>query len=90
LLFYGFLKKAGEEKEEKPQIMPDWHKEPEPRLEVTAICARTSWRSQAPPETSKWEKNPTRLSGEQSFIYCSPMRAAGRWLHLQLQMHILL
>lgn len=27
LLFYGFLKKAGEEKEEKPQIMHHWHKE---------------------------------------------------------------
>lgn len=38
--------------------MPYWHKELEPRLEVTAICAQTSWRSRALLEMSKREQKP--------------------------------
>lgn len=70
--------------------MPYWHKEQELRLEVTAIRTQTSWRSRAPLETSKWVKHLHALQGEQSFIYCSPVRAARGWLHLEPQIHITL
>lgn len=44
--------------------MPYWHRELEPGLEVTAICAQTSWRSRAPLETSaRAKKNLTPFGG---------------------------